>query len=152
MMPIGLGAEYRVQEVGRTVDDLGMLGEVRRRIDAAEHLDDAQAIECAMAIVNGTEHIDGTFAGSGLAFFDGQVLAESPFDLAGESGCVEQLAGTNTPVEIGRLRLFEFDAERLGPFLRAVLFTFFSLREDAIFLPSPIRRVARGGGVGLPGL
>src|SRR2546428_672877 len=42
---VGLGAEDFVQQIGAAVDDLGLIVKIGRRVDAAEHLDDAKIVE-----------------------------------------------------------------------------------------------------------
>ena len=90
MVAIAIFAKDFVVQVGRAVDDQVMFNEILGRIDAAEQLENFQAVQRSVRIVDGLQNLDGTFAGGGIAFFDGQILAQLAFDVAGVRRCLER--------------------------------------------------------------
>ena len=115
---MGHFSEDLMDHVRETVDDEVLVGEFERRVDAAKNFEAAEVVERAVSIPNRAENLDGTFSRRGLALFDRDSGAEFPLHVADMARGDEQIAGTNTQIEIAWGDFLELHSEAFGDLLR----------------------------------
>lgn len=114
MKAIARLAEDLMEQVGGAVNDEVLLDEVGVGVDAAEDLDDAEAVEGAVGVPDGIENSGGALAGGFVALFGGETIAELALEGGDMAGGEELLAGADAEVEVTGRLFFEDEAERSG--------------------------------------
>ena len=111
-----LSVEF-VDEVRSAVDDEMLIGEVTGRVDAAEQLDAAQAVEAAVGVVNRAQDLLHAVFSGGIAILDDEVFAEDPLEVTDMTGSDELIAAADAEVQISGGEGRQINFERLGFFL-----------------------------------
>src|SRR5262249_36086155 len=78
----GVLAEELVKEIGGTVDDQVLVGEVRRRVHTPQELQHAQPIERSVGLADRLKYLDSTFSGRLVALLDREARSELALDVA----------------------------------------------------------------------
>src|SRR5581483_7904192 len=110
-------AEKLMQQVRGAIHHQVLIGELKRGIDAAEQLDDAQAVERAVSVVHGLQNFHGTFARRLVTLLDGQARPELALDVADVPRRYQHITRTCAQVEVTFFLFWERDAQ----FLRSLL-------------------------------
>lgn len=117
MVAVAGFAEDFVEEVGGAVDDEVLFDEVGGGVDAAEDLDDLEAVEGAVGVPDGVKDLGGALAGGFVAVLGGEPRAELSFERADVTGAHQLVAGADAEVQVTGRLFFKGEAEILGDFL-----------------------------------
>ena len=117
MVAVAFFAINLMEQIGGTVDDEVLIGEVRRGVDAAEQLDDPQAVDGAVRVMDGVENFLGAILGRRVTVLDGQAGAEHAGGGAGVAAGDEQVAAADAEIQIAGLKFRKFNAQFLCLFL-----------------------------------
>ena len=104
MISVAVFPEEFVDQVGGTVDDEMLIGEITGRVDATEQFDHTETVERAVHIMNGTDNFLTTVLRGGISLLDGEILSENSFEIADMTGSDELIPAADTKIEVsGRL-------------------------------------------------
>ena len=98
MVAVAVLAVNFVQQIARAVDDEVLVSEVRRRVYAAEQLDDLEPVDRTVRVVDGVQDFFRAIFRRSIAVFDGQAATKHTSGGAGVAAGDEQVAAANSDI------------------------------------------------------